>query len=101
MEAVVEAAIERHVNGGIRHLTKTVEDAKNRLDDYIEEDTRWKGEDAKWKADAQEYREKKLEPIVDSRRNWDWAGTKLKAGAILITLIGSAIVMLIKFSPYK
>lgn len=41
-----ETAVKKHVNGHIKELSKKV-------DDYIEEDIKWKAEDKRWKDNAQ------------------------------------------------
>lgn len=84
MEVVVAESIEKFVNGHIRKLTTVVEKVEIKFDNYVVEDM-------KWKADAQEYREKKLEPIVENRRNWNWAGGRVKAIAMILVLIAGAM----------
>lgn len=73
----IKSAIKTHVNGKIDKI-----DAK--LTEYIEGDE-------KWKAEQMEYREREIKPLVETRQNWDWAGSKAKALGTGLVLVAGAI----------
>lgn len=84
--AHLEDVLDKKVNGKVDKLTKIVTE-------HIEEDR-------KWKSEAQEFREKNLLPIVETKKRFVWLRDWAKSvggGIVLISATIGAVIFIIKF----
>jgi len=83
-DKALKEGIEKYVNGGIRHLTTTVQGIEKKMDDHIIQDKAWKEE-------AKKFREEQLNPIVETSENFTWLGKLVKGGLALLILFAGAL----------
>lgn len=81
----IEDVIQQKVNGKIDVMNR-------RFDEYIKLDNDWKAKDMEWKITHEKYHAENLEPMVASRKNFQWLGSTMKTVMSFLALVLGVIV---------